>query len=653
MPTPHDNLLESSRSFPVYIQDSITTALDATDELHRFVRLIASTETLIKFLAATTHACAVVHRQDRATYAVQFNDGFLNSNRWPTLGNWTLLQTEAIKALGRACPKWLTPLQHLLQRKHTNGTQLFALIDYVKKLRNYDAGNVDSYDASELLVAFNQLRNHFAHGSPTLRFAKNVNDVLVRGLADFMLQSTTLDGETKTEKTQFRLISPFCWHPTKKGLVRAHDACSHKTVDIEWAEAGHEPTPHFDDLYVGPRDATTMAEFVRLGGLVRYYNDYHDVHVFNGLANDRLRYLSYRTGEEVYEPSILEERPLIELFLLKEPEGIELAPSVPDATGASSSSQPSSQLPYQGGASDRPNAEARAFNGSPSLTQFLSQLASEPVDAGHAVAMAEDAARELAGVTVEEQDRRLQDATKQLDTCHKQSVVASLLFVGELAFQLGVLPLAEKMFGDAKGSAESPAIACARLAQTQVLLATLHWRDPKARKSYLDRAVTELRSALECQLPHALARQLSYDLVDCLLRVGKCDEALAECERGIQRFPDDTWLQRKIKMLRERSGRGSHLDAPKAPQIIVDLKIAIGRVSQAGGWAALASVGSMIRSQHPSFEPHQYGHMKLADLIRAHPQDFELVLRDSPFEKETRHPWVRVAPVAAATASRL
>ncbi len=51
---------------------------------------------------------------------------------------------------------------------------------------------------------------------------------------------------------------------------------------------------------------------------------------------------------------------------------------------------------------------------------------------------------------------------------------------------------------------------------------------------------------------------------------------------------------------------------------------AIEEAADESGWAFLGSVGSYVSKIRPDFDPRLYGHKKLSDLFKAHPQLFEI-----------------------------
>jgi uncharacterized LabA/DUF88 family protein len=67
-----------------------------------------------------------------------------------------------------------------------------------------------------------------------------------------------------------------------------------------------------------------------------------------------------------------------------------------------------------------------------------------------------------------------------------------------------------------------------------------------------------------------------------------------------------------LKPSKKEPGRSS----PKAPALKPQLVKAIEAVAQDDGWAYLGGVGSMLVKNSPAFDPRNYGHKKLGELVK-------------------------------------
>jgi uncharacterized LabA/DUF88 family protein len=86
-------------------------------------------------------------------------------------------------------------------------------------------------------------------------------------------------------------------------------------------------------------------------------------------------------------------------------------------------------------------------------------------------------------------------------------------------------------------------------------------------------------------------------------------------------------------------------EEPAAPPLDLErvLSTAVTSTSKDDGWSNLSEVGSYLIKSHAAFDPRDYGHSKLGELVRAQPY---LDVRDAPGPTGTSHLWVRLKPSA-------
>jgi hypothetical protein len=82
---------------------------------------------------------------------------------------------------------------------------------------------------------------------------------------------------------------------------------------------------------------------------------------------------------------------------------------------------------------------------------------------------------------------------------------------------------------------------------------------------------------------------------------------------------------------------------PSPPELERLLRTAIGGTSKDDGWSHLGEVGSYLVKRNAAFDPRDYGHAKLGELVRAQPY---VEVRDSPGPTGTNQLWVRLRPSA-------
>jgi hypothetical protein len=86
---------------------------------------------------------------------------------------------------------------------------------------------------------------------------------------------------------------------------------------------------------------------------------------------------------------------------------------------------------------------------------------------------------------------------------------------------------------------------------------------------------------------------------------------------------------------------------PPLPNLKRVLSTAIGSTSKDDGWSNLSEVGSYLRKSHAAFDPRDYGHAKLGELVRAEPY---VEVKDVPSLTGESQLWVRLKPAARKTA---
>ena len=84
------------------------------------------------------------------------------------------------------------------------------------------------------------------------------------------------------------------------------------------------------------------------------------------------------------------------------------------------------------------------------------------------------------------------------------------------------------------------------------------------------------------------------------------------------------------------------------PELKRILSTAIGSTSKDDGWSNLSEVGSFLIKSHAAFDPRDYGHTKLGELVRAEPY---VEVKDEPSPTGSSQLWVRLKPAARTARS--
>jgi hypothetical protein len=84
----------------------------------------------------------------------------------------------------------------------------------------------------------------------------------------------------------------------------------------------------------------------------------------------------------------------------------------------------------------------------------------------------------------------------------------------------------------------------------------------------------------------------------------------------------------------------------RPPNLKRVLSTAIGSTSKDDGWSNLGEVGSYLSKSHAAFDPRDYGHTKLGELVRAEPY---VDVKDVSGPTGLNQLWVRLKPKGAKT----
>jgi OST-HTH/LOTUS domain-containing protein len=93
----------------------------------------------------------------------------------------------------------------------------------------------------------------------------------------------------------------------------------------------------------------------------------------------------------------------------------------------------------------------------------------------------------------------------------------------------------------------------------------------------------------------------------------------------------------------EESASGDDDPAPAPPDLERMLSTAISSTSKDDGWSNLGEVGSYLVKSHAAFDPRDYGHPKLGELVRS---ESYVDVKDVPGPTGLSQLWVRLKPTA-------
>jgi len=97
----------------------------------------------------------------------------------------------------------------------------------------------------------------------------------------------------------------------------------------------------------------------------------------------------------------------------------------------------------------------------------------------------------------------------------------------------------------------------------------------------------------------------------------------------------------------EQPASGNEEPAPPLPNLERILSTAISSTSKDDGWSNLGEVGSYLSKSHAAFDPRDYGHTKLGELVRG---ESYVDVKDVPGPTGLNQLWVRLKPTARKSA---
>lgn len=261
-----------------------------TDQLdnavHRFVRLMACYEVLIKLLSNAAHAILL---DDGASqrYCKTVQDRFVDKR--PALGDWFHILDVTCQKLGKDGPPWIAANMRWLREESDKDAPVSRLCRHIAIARQplLTEGPNQRYTALEGLRRIVNLRNAFGHGALTPRFAKRYNTLLAEAL-EVLVRSLKIS-ET------WRFSVPLRYDPAdpRRAFVRDPEDADAAPRCIPLGD--RTTAPRWELLHVGSsRDS--FEDSVCLGPMIVYEGDMGDYIFLNTFEDGEAEYLSYRSG---------------------------------------------------------------------------------------------------------------------------------------------------------------------------------------------------------------------------------------------------------------------------------------------------------------------------------------------------------------------
>lgn len=279
--------MTSTTALPVCVSEIIDESDNVSDDVHRFVRLMAAYESLIKLIAAACHA-GICDGGAPRWYARRFRDGFGDTG--PSLGDFNQIISTAASYFRKTRNALLSEvLDRVMHGSQDSTTAVFQLCRHIDQARRSLATTSpgEKFSVFQLFEKIVQLRNAYSHGSLTARFAKKYNSLLRKSLEE---ASKLL---VLTE--HWRLVIPLRPDPEDRAnaLAIEPDASIGRPVSMV---IGDRPRIPWEDLHICAPTGS-LEEAISLSPLVRFEQTLGKYQFANRYFEGELEYLSYQTGD--------------------------------------------------------------------------------------------------------------------------------------------------------------------------------------------------------------------------------------------------------------------------------------------------------------------------------------------------------------------
>lgn len=296
-------LLDARPFFPAGLQCIIDDVSHTTDDVHRFVRILSGFECMVKLICAAMHGAAR-ESHPGSWYGTMLKRQFIEKD--PTLGVWTGSAAQIRKRIANNV--LLAPLVEELWKNRAGKLDGDKVSDVFKMCRVIGASRTfvtevpksNSYNYISAFEIVVNLRNAFAHGALTIRFAQRFGQPVADALAEI---ATNLN---LGEKWEF--VIPLNLDPADRNCAIAmicdvyglgDEQCHPKRFEIG------DRYLQWEKLYLNHRGAKTLESAIILEPLVRFERSHRDYQFFNRFDSDDLtgEYLSYRSGDFDFDPA--------------------------------------------------------------------------------------------------------------------------------------------------------------------------------------------------------------------------------------------------------------------------------------------------------------------------------------------------------------
>ena len=297
MPIHLNNLQNAKSKLPSGIDNIVDEILHSTDEVHQFVRLIGAFEYFIKLTCAAMHG-SVKDSHPGSWYGRILKKHFIEKS--PSLGDW-ISSVEPLRKK-QSGVHWLDDVvkeiwaDRTAENEHKKVSPTWKMCRVVSASRTFlqETPKSKKYSIVNAFKIIVSLRNAFAHGAVTLRFAQRFGQPTADSLAEI---ATIVD---LPSRWQFVVPLGIDQVDRNKAMVMSCDnyGLAYSQNEPKKFEVG-ERFLQWGTLYLAGKDSTSLESAISLEPLLRFERSHRDFQFFNRFDVDGAiaEYLSYKSGD--------------------------------------------------------------------------------------------------------------------------------------------------------------------------------------------------------------------------------------------------------------------------------------------------------------------------------------------------------------------
>lgn len=298
MPDKFLKLKLARHNFPQPITCILDEVFNASDDVHEFVRLLAAYELLVKILSASCHG-SLLRTQPNPRYYDRLRKYFVNKP--PSMGDWVASYDEKNirNTLRSESSQWhLNVMNEISINRDTKTDQgtsdIWRMCRVAKSNRAFipQIPNSEKFTIADAIGTVINLRNSYAHGALTYRFANRFSTLLSDALAEI--------GKSLEMAQKWAFVVPRRFSP--------HD--SSKAIYVECEQFAESPANDplecsisgpiaWRKLHLVERKFNSLDDAICLEPFLRFEECHRGFQVLNSVDKHDgiIEYLSYRSGD--------------------------------------------------------------------------------------------------------------------------------------------------------------------------------------------------------------------------------------------------------------------------------------------------------------------------------------------------------------------